>query len=63
MRQGGDKDMSARRCLDCDAPGERALVDERGTMHGYVCLPCDTKRRHRAMGWRRRITVRLRRAI
>ncbi len=55
--------MAARLCLDCDAPGDRALVDERGTMHGYVCLPCDAKRRRRMMGWRRRIKVRIRRLV
>jgi len=55
--------MTEQACLDCGAPAEWAIVDVSGDLVGWVCEPCDSKRRRRRMGWRRRTSRRLRRTF
>ena len=55
--------MNGQQCIDCGAPADYACIDEAGELLGYVCDPCDSKRRRRRMGWRRRFGSRLRHAF
>ena len=55
--------MSDRRCIDCGAPAEWALVNEDGTLEGHICERCDKRRRRRRMGWRRRVRSQVKRLL
>ena len=43
-----------RTCRDCGRPADFAVLDEQGTMHGWLCDRCDRKHRMRKIGlWHR----------
>jgi hypothetical protein len=50
-----------RPCLDCAGAGDLPLVYETGEMHGWLCRYCEDKRRRKRMGWKRRVSIRVRR--
>jgi hypothetical protein len=39
-----------RTCLDCSQRGDYAAVDEHGTVHGWLCFRCDSKRQLKQIG-------------
>ena len=46
--------MPDRACRDCGEPADFAILDEAGTMHGWLCERCERKHRRRRLGpWRR----------
>jgi hypothetical protein len=48
--------MTARgRCIECDAPADWPLVADDGTFEGWICVPCDKRRRQQLIGRRRRV--------
>jgi hypothetical protein len=48
--------------MSCGESAHLPVVDASGTMHGYLCAPCDRKVRRRRMGWRRHLRT-VRRAL
>jgi len=55
--------VSSRRervCRDCRQEGDYAYFDQQGRVHGWLCVRCDYKRELKRMGWRRRVTRRVR---
>ena len=51
--------MSVRPCLECGLPADLPVVDVHGQLHGFLCRWCDSIRRRKLMGWRRRLTRRV----
>jgi hypothetical protein len=51
-----------RTCVDCgSSPADLPIIDDAGDFGGWLCEPCERKRRLRRMGWGRRWSRRLRR--
>jgi DNA-directed RNA polymerase subunit RPC12/RpoP len=48
-------------CSVCGKPADFALIEDDGTMHGWLCPMCDSRHRLKQMGWKRRTRRRLRR--
>jgi hypothetical protein len=50
----------SRPCRNCGQPAHLPMVDATGWLDGWLCEPCDRKRRRKQLGWRRRMQLRLR---